>query len=188
MHHEQNLLLAVYVGDGHGYAAACAGHVWTTSLDQMLLRFAGPCWPDSGCLLQQVHLPQLMPQLSSILFPMDVQAVVQPHQAPKQHTYTAAADGSAVAGGRRHGRDNQPSTQCAAAHHSTSSLLIVTAHAGPDSSGLVITLQLTVGLQQETNANGQQQQQKMQVEVVNCWNESCMQQPNMVAIQSCTAR
>lgn len=49
------------------------GHVWVTSLEQQLLRFRGPCHADSGCLLQQVDLVQLLPAFGRRLYPMDVQ-------------------------------------------------------------------------------------------------------------------
>lgn len=55
-----------------------AGHVWTTSLEKLLLQFAGPAHADSGCLLQRVELVSLLPCGAKRLYPMDVHAAALP--------------------------------------------------------------------------------------------------------------
>lgn len=114
--------------------------MWTTSLERLLLRFAGPCHSQSGSLLQQLDLQQLLPRFARQLYPMDVQAVVQmsPHQL-------------------------------------SSSLLIVTVHAGPRSRGAAVVLRLENGSAPAA------------VRLVDWWGGEGprlrMEQPNMVCIQ-----
>lgn len=51
-----------------------AGHVWCTSLERLLLRFAGPAFPNAGCVLQQVDVTQVLPDYAEF-YPMCVTAV-----------------------------------------------------------------------------------------------------------------
>lgn len=132
-----------------------AGHVWTTSLERLLLRFAGPCCPNSGCLLQQVNLVQMLPAKMNGLFPMDVQAAVILHPGgcrQGQGLCQNAADvGNCCIG------------PC-------SSLLVVTAHAGPRQKAAVAVLKACDGSSPGC------------IQLLAC-QEVPLKQPNMVAVQ-----
>jgi len=147
-----------------------AGHVWTTSLEQQLLRFSGPCHPNNGCLLQRVDLMQLLPAQAACLYPMDCQSVVQQAQAAGLR----ANSGSLVQGAAAN--DNSCGQRCAA----MSCLLIVTAHAGPKLPGAVAVFKVEEEPAGQ-HAQGFSGQASTSIRLVSFWQDRLLQQPNMVA-------
>jgi hypothetical protein len=67
---------------------ACAGHLWVTSLDGLLLRLAGPADAALGSLLQTLQLQQLLPSPADAFLPFDV--LTMPLSAAARLSSTAA--------------------------------------------------------------------------------------------------
>lgn len=68
--------------------------MWTTSLEKLLLQFAGPAHADGGCLLRRVDLMSLLPRGVKRLYPIDV------HAAPQQGLHSCLLIVTAHAGAK----------------------------------------------------------------------------------------
>jgi hypothetical protein len=149
--------------------------VWTTSLERLLLRLAGPCHPNSGQLLQAVNLVQLLPPFARQLYPMDVQAAVQVQagSSTKQHTAYPQV----------HQKLLVEKVGAGHAQHADSSLMVVTVHAGSEVPAAVAVLKVHEHLCVEGPQHAITPIQAGHICLVECWQDRLFQQPNMVAIQ-----